>query len=448
MNYLDEQIRRAPRYERTKVITIHGEMNDAQRREALRQFERAPLAVLVATDAISEGMNLQHYAAQVIHYELPWNPNRLEQRNGRVDRFGQRKPVVYVRTMVMDETLDAKILKHLVKKAEQIRADYGFSPPYFGDEITVLDLIRQHEVALFGEQLSLFEEAAPDEDGLEQDPFAGEVLDRIRDESFYGQSDVTLPEVEARLAETAATIGSPEQIQQFVLSGLSRFGCPTEKLDGAVPAYRITVSDPRLRGPGVPAVIERATFDPEAALDDPDLTAIDLSHPLVRRLIEQVKARFFAGGAESGRVAYVVTPDVSEVTALAQVIARYAYTLGGETTNMELLIPIAASLDGGAVCWGRDARPLLAPALRLTSEQVPLADVGDDVAEYLGSPRLEALVADIIERQRQLLEAEYQQFARHYTRGDDATPTIRLVARSSDLLTVTMLYPALEQTHR
>ena len=445
LNYLAEQIRRAPRYERTKVITIYGEMNDAQRREALRQFERAPLAVLVATDAISEGMNLQHYAAQVIHYELPWNPNRLEQRNGRVDRFGQRKPVVYVRTMVMDETLDAKILKHLVKKAEQIRADYGFSPPYFGDEITVLDLIRQHEVALFGEQLSLFEEAAPDEDGLEQDPFAGEVLDRIRDESFYGQSDVTLPEVEARLAETAATIGSPEQIQQFVLSGLSRFGCPTEKLDGAVPAYRITVSDPRLRGPGVPAVIERATFDPEAALEDPDLTAIDLSHPLVRRLIEQVKARFFAGGAESGRVAYVVTPDVSEVTALAQVIARYAYTLGGETTNMELLIPIAASLAGRVVCWGREARPLLAPALRLTGEQVPLADVQDDVAEFLGSPRLEALVADIIERQRQELEAEYQQFARHYTGRGGATPTIRLEARSSDLLTVTMLYPALEQ---
>ena len=226
-----------------------------------------------------------------------------------------------------------------------------------------------------------------------------------------------------------------------MLSGLSRFGCSTEKLDGAVPAYRITVSDPRLRGPGVPAVIERATFDPEAALEDPDLTAIDLSHPLVRRLIEQVKARFFAGGAESGRVAYVVTPDVSEVTALAQVIARYAYTLGGETTNMELLIPIAASLAGRVVCWGRDARPLLAPALRLTGKQIPLADVRDDVAEFLGSPRLAALVAGVLDRLRQELQAEYQQFARHYTDGGSATLTIRLETRSSDLLTVTMLYP-------
>jgi hypothetical protein len=137
----------------------------------------------------------------------------------------------------------------------------------------------------------------------------------------------------------------------------------------------------------------------------------------------------------------VVTPDVAEVTALAQVIARYAYTLGGETTNLELLIPIAASLDGGAVRWGREARPLLAPALRLTSEQVPLADVRDDVAEFLGSPRLDTLVADVIERQRQELEAEYQQFAGHYIGEGGATPTIRLEARSSDLLTVTILYP-------
>jgi len=53
-------------------------------------FERAKKAVLIATDAISEGINLQHAAAQVVHYELPWNPNRLEQRNGRVDRVVTR----------------------------------------------------------------------------------------------------------------------------------------------------------------------------------------------------------------------------------------------------------------------------------------------------------------------------------------------------------------------
>jgi SNF2 family DNA or RNA helicase len=189
MNYLAEQIQRDKRYAQATVLTIHGGLNERQRGEVFRQFERAKVGILVATDAISEGINLQHAAAQVIHYELPWNPNRLEQRNGRVDRFGQRRPVVTIRTMVMDETLDATILKVLVEKAAQIRRDYGFSPPYFGDETNILDLLEQHEVTLGPRQLSLFDTPpSPDfgrgDGGEGEDPFSEEILERIQGDSF------------------------------------------------------------------------------------------------------------------------------------------------------------------------------------------------------------------------------------------------------------------------
>ncbi len=131
MNYLADQIQRDRRYADVTVLTIHGGLNERQRREVFHAFERADKSILIATDAISEGINLQHAAAQVVHYELPWNPNRLEQRNGRVDRFGQRKRVVTIRTMVIDETPDATILKVLVQKAARIREDYGFAPGSF-----------------------------------------------------------------------------------------------------------------------------------------------------------------------------------------------------------------------------------------------------------------------------------------------------------------------------
>ncbi|MCP4428354.1 MAG: DEAD/DEAH box helicase, partial [Chloroflexi bacterium] len=101
MDYVAKQIGKAKLYKGVKVIVMHGGLNENQRRERFAAFERTQQAVLVATDAISEGINLQHIASQVIHYELPWNPNRLEQRNGRVDRFGQREPVVFIRTLVM-----------------------------------------------------------------------------------------------------------------------------------------------------------------------------------------------------------------------------------------------------------------------------------------------------------------------------------------------------------
>jgi len=335
MRYLAKQIERSKLYAHARVLTIHGGLNERQRREVFRDFGRTDVGILVATDAISKGINLQHVAAQVIHYELPWNPNRLEQRNGRVDRFGQRQPVVYVRTMVMDETLDAAILKVLVEKAAQIRRDYGFSPPYFGDETSILDLLEQHGVTLCPRQLSLFDDLLILENGRgvgdkDRDPFAEETLERIKGDSFYGQTHISLPEIERRLEETAATVGSPEQVRAFVLSGLNRFGCQVgENADGSL---RIVVRNPALQTASAGEVIERATFDAERALDDPDLELLDVGHPLVRRLIEEVKQSAFraednCGDRPCGRTAYMVTPDVVEVTALFHVLARCQLTI-------------------------------------------------------------------------------------------------------------------------
>ena len=157
LNYLAEQIGASDRFADTEVFTIHGSLSEGKRREVFRDFDRSEKAVLVATDAISEGINLQHAASQVIHYELPWNPNRLEQRNGRVDRFGQVKDTVYIRTLVMDETLDASIMKVLVRKAAQIRREYGFSPPYFGDDTDIMQLLSQHDIQIGPQQLTLFD---------------------------------------------------------------------------------------------------------------------------------------------------------------------------------------------------------------------------------------------------------------------------------------------------
>ena len=78
---------------------MHGGMSFAQRQEVFRKFDQSPKAILIATDVISEGLNLQRLAANLIHYELPWNPNRLAQRNGRVDRIGQQHETVHIRTL-------------------------------------------------------------------------------------------------------------------------------------------------------------------------------------------------------------------------------------------------------------------------------------------------------------------------------------------------------------
>ncbi|MBN1978380.1 MAG: DEAD/DEAH box helicase [Anaerolineae bacterium] len=458
MNYLAEQIGRDAQYSHATVLTIHGGLNERQRREIFYKFERAKVGVLVATDAISEGINLQHAAAQVIHYELPWNPNRLEQRNGRVDRFGQRKEVVTIRTMVMDETLDATILKVLVEKAAQIRKDYGFSPPYFGDETSILDLLEQHEV-LGPRQLSFLDGLPSPEigrggGGEGQNPFAEETLERIKGDSFYGQTHISLPEIEQRLEETAATVGSPEQIQAFVFSGLNRFGCSvTEngdrngRLDGS---WRIAIINSALQTASTGEVIERATFDSEWALDDPDVTLLDVGHPLVRRLIEEVKQNAFrADGAGDaihyGRTAYVVTPDVDEVTALFHLLARYVVNTA-PVSIVEELLPVAAPVYGDNPLPAEATRRLL--GVRPGSEIRTDVEAREALVDALGAEGLRILLENAVETRRQELVAERRGMREQMEQREGAQTAEwlggidDLSPGSFDLLTTTILFPA------
>ena len=449
MNYLARQISGDRRYSQATVLTIHGGLNERQRREVFWRFERAEMGILVATDAISEGINLQHAAAQVIHYELPWNPNRLEQRNGRVDRFGQRKPVVYIRTMVMDETLDAAILEVLVRKAARIRSDYGFSPPYFGDETSILDLLEQHDITLRPVQLSLFDGGASGEAEAARkpvkDPFAAETLERIKGDSFYGQTHISLPEIERRLEQTAATVGSPEQIRQFVFSGLNRFGCSvTGNPDGS---WRLGITNAALQTASVGEVIERATFDPEWALDDPDLTLLDVGYPLVRRLIEEVKQNAFREVAHYGRTAYLVTPDVEEVTALFHLLARYVVNTE-PMSIVEELLPVAVPVYSSqplAVSRQQVARLLDArPAAQTRTE----GEVQEALTDALAIGGLETLLEDAVEARRQELVAERRRMRLQMEQRESAQPAEwlqgidDLAPGSFDLLTVTILFPA------
>jgi superfamily II DNA or RNA helicase len=108
---------------------IHGGMTAEQRREALHAFPDA--GVLLATDAAGEGLNLQQQCRCVINLELPWNPMRLEQRIGRVDRIGQRARV-HVFQLVMDGTYEPQLLDRLSARVARADARVGAPHPLCG----------------------------------------------------------------------------------------------------------------------------------------------------------------------------------------------------------------------------------------------------------------------------------------------------------------------------
>jgi SNF2 family DNA or RNA helicase len=454
LEYLEGQIGGSDRFADTEVFTIHGGLPERKRREVFRSFDRADKAVLVATDAISEGMNLQHASAQVIHYELPWNPNRLEQRNGRVDRFGQQKDTVHIRTMVMDETLDASIMSVLVEKAAEIRRQYGFSPPYFGEETDIMELLAQHDIKVGPQQLHLFDEeeepgqAPGGAKDSAQDPFSSDTLDRIEGDSFYGQTSIHLPDIQKRLEETKETIGSPEQIEHFVRSGLSRFGCDVE--ENVDSSLKIKIAHPELRTASVGRVIERATFDPAYGLDNPDVVTLDLGHPLVRRLVELVKQETFRPSEEHyGRTSYYVVEEAEEVAVVFHLLARYAVAgeTGAPSSVLEELVPV------GLPVYGNRALPEARTEALLKAEAAPQTRTDAEVRETIEDlfsfrENLQEALREKVDRRRSEIAEERRQMQEELAgQGDgqatDWTEGIDAVAEGSfDVLTMTVYYPA------
>jgi len=125
-----------------RLLTLYGGMDDEDRDRIKAAFQANPeqsdVRILLATDAASEGIDLQNYCHRLVHFEIPWNPNRMEQRNGRIDRHGQQfEPLVYHFVMkgyrkqskeqaaVGDLEADLEFLARAVEKVETIREDLG-----------------------------------------------------------------------------------------------------------------------------------------------------------------------------------------------------------------------------------------------------------------------------------------------------------------------------------
>ena len=125
LNYIITLLKR-DKLESPHVKELYGGVSSDDRSHVKNEFNdsKSQLRILAATDTASEGINLQNNCRYVIHYEIPWNPMRLEQRNGRVDRHGQARDVS-VFHFTSDDEADMKFLYRIAKKVEQVREDLG-----------------------------------------------------------------------------------------------------------------------------------------------------------------------------------------------------------------------------------------------------------------------------------------------------------------------------------
>ena len=172
--YVAEELQRrlSKAYRDLRVVSVTGTTSEDERRLQINELAQCPQRVLVATDCLSEGINLQEHFDAIVHYDLPWNPNRLEQREGRVDRFGQTAPrVKTVLIFGQDNPVDGAVLSVLLRKARDIHRDLGIYVPVPMSSETVMEAVLRSVFARNSDgsqQLSLFDDSDMAAQAVEQ----------------------------------------------------------------------------------------------------------------------------------------------------------------------------------------------------------------------------------------------------------------------------------------
>jgi len=142
-----------------RIEVIDGLTSGAVRKEIQRRFNtdpaREPLRILLATDAAREGLNFQAHCTDLFHFDLPWNPGRIEQRNGRIDRKLQPAPEVRCHYFVLPQRAEDRVLEVLVRKTETIRRELGSLSKVIDDDIErrLGQGIRHRDVELLASQI-------------------------------------------------------------------------------------------------------------------------------------------------------------------------------------------------------------------------------------------------------------------------------------------------------
>ena len=339
-----------------RLMTLYGGLDTDERERVKAAFQAhpddSPVRILLATDAASEGIDLQNHCHLLIHYEIPWNPNRLEQRNGRIDRHGQKQKEVLIHHFVgqgfqtrkpgehvSELEGDLEFLARAVQKIEAIRQDLGKVGPVIASQV---------EEAMLGYRTKL------DTTDAERQASKGRRALKVERELR------TLEETRNRLHEARESLRvEPEHIQQVVSIGLQLGEKPALK-----PAKEAdTFWMPPLEGDW--AICSSGLLHPHTQKSRPitfrnelvkgrdDLVLVHLNHPLVQRCLRLLRGEVWNPDGEK-KIYRVTARRVPNHLLSDPVVIAHArlLVLGGKSHRLHEEMVIA----GGRIREGRFRR--------------------------------------------------------------------------------------------
>ncbi len=329
-DYVRDELERrlSTTYPNIRVLSITGALAEDERRALIDDIDpvKHGRRVLVATDCLSEGINLQRLFNAVIHYDLPWNPNRLEQREGRVDRFGQQSRVVKaVLFYGRDNPVDGAVLDVLLRKAREIYNTLGVRVPVPVDSETVVEAVLKKLFAQPDLQLSLFEvDEVKDVHRKWERSATEEKASRTR----FAQHAIKPDEVQRELSETDAVLADPGTARRFLENAAQRVGLSLRRADDTLILNGFGNLPEAVQWDAPKTEEWRVSFHtapPEG------VEYIDRNHPFLQSLAAWLMEQALSGDPESAarRCGAIRTTAVAVRTWLVLCRLRYTITTPG-----------------------------------------------------------------------------------------------------------------------
>lgn len=333
------------------VEVITGEQTPEERQSRVASLGDADFPVLVATDCLSEGINLQDYFNGVIHYDLAWNPTRHEQREGRVDRFGQTAGEVKCAMIYGDDNpVDGFILNVILKKADKIRDSLGVMVPVPDDDKAIQSaliqatLLKKHADSN-GQLYFDFDGDISDVADMLEKPWENATEKAKLNRTIFAQRSIHPDEVYSVLKKEQQILGTDEDVESFVTGILSRLQAPAKKLGEG---WELSLEY-------LPGKVKQLKDELGEAGITPDMKVsfkfpapmgfryIHRTHPLVEQLASFVFEHNMENSSEytgfnlGSRCSVTETDDVDEYTVLYLIRLRMQITLkrqGVEKTSV------------------------------------------------------------------------------------------------------------------
>lgn len=339
-----------------RILVFHGGMGDDARDQVQQAFnappDKHPVRILIATDAAREGVNLQAHCADLFHFDIPWNPSRLEQRNGRIDRTLQPAEEVRCHYFLYPQRPEDQILEAVLRKIEVVQRELGsLGAVLLGHlesclehGITAKTRDAIDAIGADARSTTLHAELEDQRDDLDviraEIDLAGRRLEASRrllevdPSSLQGVVEVGLAMADA--APLAPASPTSDGRPAFSLPPLDRSWDAT--LDSLRPVRGRDEAfwEWRQKAP------RPVTFHPLKTLSE-EAEQLHLAHPFVKRILDRFLAQGF-GAHDLSRVTAVVAPDQSVVRVVA--FARLTLFGAGAARLHDQILPLAAAWSG------------------------------------------------------------------------------------------------------